>query len=265
MIKISEKLWLYTAKRKLNKDNFQTKLNAIQIIGKFANEKYIDVLKTYLDSRQTILRNEAVKAIKSIIARNKCDDGLSEKLMKGFKEFSPIKKIAIIDLLSIFSIKKREKFLQDLIQGSNNDITFICIYAINGTKNIHILDKVLRITLINDFVLKKLAYDVWFTGISKLDENKKGKYCGARLHDLIRATFETNDSGNLLHSILISTKIQEFPIPKAYPEFIFKYIIKLIDKWGYNPQIYSRLHSTMIPAYFSFSNATEEKVQFMKI
>ncbi len=254
---LSKKIWRGLALRKLKSKKLHTQVKAIQIIGEYGYPEDYEILLPFLDSDENIIRLTATIAIRNLFIKD--PQIAKNRLIEEFQNAYLLKKITIIEILQELPLEEREKLFGKMIQEASDDLLYAIIQTLKGTTDIDLLDNILEATHTKDQVLRKVAYQAWFAGIENMDHETKVNYGTPRLHQLIRATYETKDEGNTLYFVLSHANKELFPEPKAYPEFIIRYLIELINTWEYDPDANRSIHRLVVPAYFTFKEEKDMK------
>ena len=256
---ISKILWVWQANRKLISKEIPDQYTSLYILGVFGKYKHIEKIVPFLSSSNQVLRNKASESLKQIYARLEdiIEKAAFEKLV--YDEFetssSLTHKLAIIEIMRIFSLQKREEFLGPMITQSENDLQYIVVRSLADTKNFDLLDAVLHSADTTDLILRKSALKTWYNGIKLHEISELIEYCAPRMHFVIRAAYELQTKGDVLRQLLSNTNRNELPKPKAYPDFIIRYFTELLGKWDYDPEAYRALHAILVPSYFTFDQS----------
>ncbi|MCE7734995.1 MAG: hypothetical protein GPJ54_08970 [Candidatus Heimdallarchaeota archaeon] len=256
---ISKILWVWQANRKLYSKDIPTQYTSLYILGIFGKYKHVVKIVSFLSNSNQALRNKASDALKQIYTR--LDDIIEraafEKLVYGEFETSSqlTHKLAIIEIIRVFSLQKREEFLGPLITESENDLQYIVVRSLADTENFDLLDAVLDSADTIDLILRKSALRTWYEGIRLHELPEVVTYAGPRMHYVIRAAYELQTEGDFLRKLLSNTNQNDLPKPKAYPDFIIRYFTELLGKWDYDPDAYRALHAILVPSYFTFDQS----------
>lgn len=254
---LMKKLWVLLAQRKLNSANNITKFNAIELLGEYGGIKHLSALAEGLASSDAMIRNASVQAMQLLIQRFPSEQFLTV-LQESLTHSDLIEKLAVIEVLGAFDLSTREKLLTPFLFNSTNDLLFAVVIALRGSQDIALLDKFLEISITADLTLRRATYTSWFAGIAAMETEQRLEYCTPYIHELIRATYEMNAEGDILFAILAHANRKLLPPAKAYPEFIQRYLLKLIHMHEYDADVYRNLHQLVVPAYFIFANESED-------
>ena len=112
-------------------------------------------------------------------------------------------------------------------------------------------------------MLKRKALETWYKGLENRQFDEIRTYASNKLHYLIRATYELQLDGKFLKKVLSFASINELPEPKAYPDFIIRYLNELIGTWEYDPDAYRSLHAVVVPSYFTFDSESDVDTPFV--
>lgn len=249
-------LWKWQAKRRLNSDNPVTQYIALTILGDLIGRNQINLIFEKTDSPFQIVRTGAAFALRSCylnIEESK-EKAIQEELVisKFIATKSLREKITLLDVIRIFPLNIREELLGGLVKDTESDLRYSIIKSLENSAKHDILDAILESSETPDNVLRKAALTAWYRGIENEDFEDKVEYCGPRLHFLIRSSYELQTDGLLLKNILSYASKNDIPAPKAYPDFIIRYLTKLLGTWEYDPDAYRSLHSIVVPSYFTF-------------
>jgi len=256
-MKLMENIWLFLAKRKILSNDQIPRYNSLLLLGNFSDDTSIKLLIPYLSDQDTLLRNAAIRSLKQILARSQKRSMHLNVLKERFQKAELIEKLAVIEILEVFDIEDREKILTNYLSKAEGDLIYAILYALHGTVEISILDRVLEISESPDLLLRRLAYRTWFEGLRSMEDENLMTYATPLIHYLIRSTYEMKDQGEILRYVLSNANRKDLPSAKAYPEFITRYLISLINKWEYDGDIYRSLHNLIVPAYFTFKDDGE--------
>lgn len=254
-------LWRWQGRRKLNHRDIGYRYTAIRKLGEVASVGDLEILLDLLGDQSQVVRNASSQALRSIL--DQVPDEQKATLEQGIIErfdasASLIEKLAIIEVMRSFTLARREQILGSLVKESENDLQYSILYALEGTQDYQILDDILDASNTSDLVLRRIALQTWYDGVSTRD--KEGlDYCTPRLHFLIRASYELQTNGEFLRTILSYADRNELPHPKAYPDFIIRYVTELLGKWDYDPDAYRSLHAIMVPSYFTFDETAGDQ------
>ena len=267
---ISRIIWKILANRKLKSDNISIKYNAIHIIGEFGNENALIKLYPFLSDEEQIIRNVASLSIKSI-TRKIIDKKLptleiQSKLIDLFREEKSLSsKISIIEVLRELPLKIREDLLGPIVKTSEDDLLYSILVSLEETQNLEVLEDMLLVSESNDIVIRRVALESWVKGLEKMEFDGILEYITPRLHQLIRINYELQLDGSFLRKVLSYANQSHLPTPKAYPDFIIRYLTELLGNWEYDPEAYRSLHAIVVPSYFTFSDddLSESEKPFM--
>ena len=261
---LMEKIWIFLAKKKVNDPAKVPVYNSILLLGSLGDDSVVELLVPFLSNEDTLLRNAAVRSLKLILTDSEEKSSHLAVLKERFKEAELIEKLAVTEVLEVFDISTREEMLKSYLDRAEGDLVYAILEALMGTVDETILDRALKIAESKDLLLRRLAYMVWFEGLKGMDQETMMAYATPLIHYLIRSTYEMKDDGSLLRNVLSNARKKDLPSAKAYPEFITRYLISLINKWDYDPDIYRSLHNLVVPAYFTFKNDGDER-QFILV
>ncbi len=251
-------LWLWQARRKIHSDDDEIRYNAIFILGDIGKEKDISILEPLLHHNHHNTRNVAARAILSINKRYDAD--LISPLIENYSNELPLTtQLAYLEVFKGIPLEQRVSLLSPFIGTSEDDLLYAIIAAIRGVKDLDILDSILQVSDNPDMVLRRLALEVWYQGLSEQKIDDVLDYCTPRLHELIRINYELQLDGKFLKDILSYANIGKLPTPKAYPDFIIRYLNELIRKWEYNPEANRALHAIVVPSYFTFDETGDNR------
>lgn len=267
---ISQYFWKMLANRKLGSEKTTIKYNAIHIIGEFGSEKSLEKLYPFLSDEEQILRNVASLSIKLITGRMIDNDKptleIQSKLIDLFRDVKSLSsKISIIEVSRELPLKIREDLLGPIVKESEDDLLYSILVALEETQNLDILEDMLTVSESNDIVIRRVALESWVKGLEKIEFDDILEYITPRLHQLIRITYELQLDGSLLRRVLSYANQSQLPNPKAYPDFIIRYLTELLGNWDYDPEAYRSLHAIVVPSYFTFSDddLSESEKPFM--
>jgi HEAT repeat protein len=264
MNKLTVPLWLMVARKRILSLNLNTRLSAIEIIGKYGSPKDIDLLIPLLNDEEHLVRNFTISALKELY-RNEGIESYLDKLMSKLNSADLVRKLAIIEVMQTFDLSIREDYLSRYLDDPNSDLLSAVIGSLKHTRNIVLLDKILDKANTRDLLLRRAVYTSWFTGIRALDKTKRIEYTTSLIHSLIRATYEMRDDGLILRDVLSEADKKLLPEAKAYPEFIIRYLVELVNQWDYDVYVYRTLHNIIVPAYFTFDIKESDKQPFIII
>lgn len=262
MNSLVKNIWLLFARRKLSASNLNTRLSAIEIVGELGTPDDIPDLLPLIHESNTLVRNQAISALKLLYNQEGADPFMDD-LLGILQEEELISMLAVIDILEIFPLVLREQYLVEYLDDANSDLLFEVIRSLEHTTNEEILDKILALASTKDLLLRRVIYTTWFSGIFSMQHDRRLAYATPLVHALIRATYEMNDNGAILREVLSNADKKQLPAPKAYPEFIIRYLVQLIHAWEYDVYIYRTLHTIVVPAYFTFDNASEKEAPYL--
>ncbi len=267
---ISRSIWKFLAKRKLKSENITIKYNAIHIIGEFGNENALDKLYPFLSDDEQIIRNVASLSIKSItgkmIKEDKSTLEIQSMLIDLFRDVKSLSsKISIIEVLKELPLKIREDLLGPIVKSSEDDLLYSILVSLEDTQNLEILEDMLMVSESKDIVIRRVALESWVKGLEKIEFDDILEYITPRLHQLIRINYELQLDGSFLRKVLSYANQSQLPSPKAYPDFIIRYLTELLGNWDYDPEAYRSLHAIVVPSYFTFSDddLSESEQPFM--
>lgn len=256
---LSKILWVWQANRKLDSKDIPTQYTSLYILGVFGKYKHVEKIVSFLSDSTQVLRNIASEALKQIYVRLEdiIERAAFEKLV--YEEFETSShlthKLAIIEVVRVFSLQKREEFLGPMISQSENDLQYIVVRSLADTENFELLDAVIDSADSTDLILRKSALKTWYEGIKLHELSEVVTYAGPRMHYVIRAAYELQTEGDFLRKLLSNTNRNDLPKPKAYPDFIIRYFTELLGKWDYDPEAYRALHAILVPSYFTFDQS----------
>lgn len=256
--KVKAKIWRTLALRKLKSPKTFIQVEAILALGKYGLSEDIDVLLPFLDSHENLLRLNATIVIRKLF-KNDPEKSAKVKLIEAYKDSKLLKKITIIEILQELPLEEREQLFGDQLSNASDDLLYVLLQTLKGTTKTDLLDDILDAANTRDLVLRRTAYFAWFAGIEAMDKDQKLEYATPRLHQLIRATYENRDKGSTLKFVLGHADKRNLPEPKAYPEFIIRYLIELINTWEYDPDVNRSIHRLVVPAYFTFNEEGDMK------
>ncbi|MDH5401906.1 MAG: hypothetical protein OEY49_05380 [Candidatus Heimdallarchaeota archaeon] len=256
---ISKKFWIWQGRRKLNSDDLALKYTGIHFVGQLGTTRDLDRLYPLLSHQSQVIRNISSFSIKEIISRYKNESTIISKISESIHGLFTnssllIEKLAIIEVMGELNLQTRESWLGDLVSVSENDLQFVILRSLKGTKNVDILDAVMDASETTDLVLRKAALTTWYDGLQNQDIHSVLDYVTPRLHYLIRATYELQTDGLLMKQVLSFSEVVNLPSPKAYPDFIIRYLTELIGNWDYDPEANRSLYSIVVPSYFTFND-----------
>ncbi|MCY3413277.1 MAG: hypothetical protein INQ03_16675 [Candidatus Heimdallarchaeota archaeon] len=257
-------LWLFQSRRWILHENLRLQYPSIHFIGELGNIKDFDRLLPLLSNPSQLVRNASTKALRTLILRNKENPEayrhMINEIIFVFKNASGlIEKLASLEVIKLLPIAKREEVLSNLVLEAENDLKYQVIDALSDTRDVEILNSVLKASNSTDLVLKRKALETWYTGLSVQELDEVLEYATTNLHVLIRATYELQLSGEFLNKILSYAEVKKLPRPKAYPDFIIRYLTELLGNWEYEPESYRSLHAIMVPSYFTFDTSDNEE------
>ncbi len=255
---LKAKIWRTLAVRKLKSPKKFIQVEAILALGEYGKTDDINLLIPFLDSQDNILRLNATIVIRKLFKHDP-QKTAKNMLIETYKESKLLKKITIIEILQELPLEERENLFGDQLANASDDLLYVLLQALKGTTNTELLDDILDAANTKDLVLRRTAYFAWFAGIEAMNKDKKLAYATPRLHQLIRATYENRDKGETLKFVLGHADRRELPEPKAYPEFIIRYLIELINTWEYDPDVNRSIHKLVVPAYFTFNEERDMK------
>ncbi len=247
--KINTALWRFLAAKKLSSRSLPTKIQAIQLLAKYGKPEDQAMLLPLINERNNAIRLSATVSLRTLFRQ---DQSFKQALLDHLQNASVLTKLTIIEILQELPLEEREEIFADTITTATDDILYAVVQALKGTTDINLLDAMLKAADTKDLVLRKTAYLAWFQGIANMEKEDRIQYATPRIHQLIRATYETKDKGTILQNILAYADRKELPEPKAYPEFIIRYLIELINTWEYDPDVNRAIHQLVVPAYFTF-------------
>ena len=260
--------WKWVAKRKLRSEDPVDQFNSLRILGEFIDNNEINIIFEKTSSSNQLIRIGAAFSLRQLYDRIELelDRSIFEELVlaKFTQTLSLQEKIILLEVIRHFPLYVREEVLAPLILQSDFDLQYGVIKTLSDSKNPEILDNVLESSRSSDLVLRKTALSTWYSGIENVDFVEPVEYCTPRLHFLIRASYELQSDGLLLKKVLSYASKNDLPIPKAYPDFIIRYLTELLSKWEYDPDAYISLHAIAVPSYFTFdSEDTEGEEPFL--
>jgi hypothetical protein len=267
---ISRFFWKILANKKLNSNNIPIRYNAIHILGEFGNEKTMDKLYLFLSDDEQIIRNVASLSLKSItrkmIKKEVPTLEVQSKLIDLFRDVKSLaSKISIIEVLRELPLKIREDLLGPIVKNSEDDLLHAILVSLEETQNLEILEDMLMVSESNDTVIRRVALESWVKGLENMEFDDILEYITPRLHQLIRINYELQLDGSFLRKVLSYANQSQLPDPKAYPDFIIRYLTELLGNWDYDPEAYRSLHAIVVPSYFTFSDddLSESEKPFM--
>ncbi|MHA2502367.1 MAG: hypothetical protein ACXAE3_05850 [Candidatus Kariarchaeaceae archaeon] len=266
---IEKLLWKWQGKSKIGNDNPALQYTAMRKLGEIGSATDLELLLPYLADSEQIKRNTAALAIRDLILQQQDTEVISEMRDKVVMQLenarSLIERISLIEITRHFPLDLRETLLAPLIVQSEADLQYVAISSITDTQNLEILDTILDASNTNDMVLKRMALQTWYEGIANQELEKVQDYITPRLHYLVRAVYELGTDGEFLRKALSYSKKKNLPHPKAYPDFMIRYVTELLGKWDYDPDAYRSLHAIMVPSYFTFSKGEEEQETYVQL
>ena len=266
MNKILQILWKWQASSKLNSSKLHLQYTAIARLGQVGNSGDIQKLLPYLQHDQQLIRNATARSIKLLLQDVETEnfDNINRLIIDRFEDAKKLTdKISIIEVVKALPIAIREIALGPLVAERGVDLQYAIIDSLEGTSDLDILDDVLDASDTHDSVLRHIALQTWYNGIESQEINEVVGYCTPRLHYLIRATYELQSNGAFLKKVLGYANRSELPSPKAYPDFIIRYMTELLGKWKYDPDAYRSLHAIMVPSYFTFDQSSDNDRPFI--
>lgn len=259
MNSISKRAWRFLSLRKIRSDDFIHIIQGLDKLYFSGIDEDILLMNKFLDNKNHAIRLRTIHTCKSIINRSELQMDLIDQLNGLYSSFSLKGKISLIEIFQILDLEKRESLLMKHILDAESDILYSLIKALSGSKKEEIMDRFLYATNTFDHVIRRIAYESWFESISLMEFEERVDYTSGYAHQLIRATYEMEDNGDLLKEMLMHVSKSSLAQPKAYPEFILRYLIELVNKWEYDPDVYRNLHGLMVPAYFTFETDITDK------
>ena len=260
---IEKMLWRWQGKRKLTSDKGALRYTAISKLGEIANPADFQLLLDQLESNYKIITNAVAIAIRQLIEGvedPQIETDMEALIFEEFKKSSHLsRKLALIEVMRALSLSFREKTLAMLISESHNDLQYAIIKSIEDTINLDILDDVLEASNTLDLVLRRIALQTWYEGVAKQPLKSVQEYITPRLHYLVRAAYELQTDGELLRRALSFANQKDLPHPKAYPDFMIRYITELLGTWEYDPEAFRSLHAIMVPSYFTFEAVSDDE------
>jgi len=253
-------LWRWQGRRKLNSDRPALRYTAIRKLGELANPSDFILLLPYLGDPSQTIRNATALTLREIIYQVEDPAELEEienSLVNRLNgQISLSEKLSIIEVMRALSLRTREKILGNLVRESQNDLQYAVIQSLEDTTNLDLLDDVLQAAETQDLVLRHTALKTWYEGVGNQTLKSVQDYITPRLHYLIRAAYELQTDGEFLRKALSYSNKKDLPHPKAYPDFMIRYITELLGTWDYDPEAYRSLHAIMVPSYFTFEDST---------
>ncbi len=261
--KINDNLLSRIARKRLSNQNNLDKISAIHVLMEVGTIQDLETLLLNLWKEPTHeIQIEMLKAIKHLtksLNYTKATDIIKKYLSTGNLR----ERMLAVELCEPFPLVTRENILLEKSKESEDDLLFLLVRVLRGSKDLDFLDRIISHSFTKDLVLRRAIYTTWFEGISNLPEDQKLYYGTKNIHTLIRATYEMNDKGTLLNWVLANADRSDLPEPKAYPEFIFRYVISLIHRWEYDPDVNRALHQLIVPAYFTFDERNDDLKEFV--
>ncbi|RMG28152.1 MAG: hypothetical protein D6732_19070 [Methanobacteriota archaeon] len=255
---IKAKIWRTIALRKLNSNKKFIQVEAILVLGRYGLPEDIEVLLPFLEAQDNLLRLNATIVIRKLF-KNDPEKQAKDLLVNTYRQAKLLQKITIIEILQELPLEEREQLFGDQLASASDDLLYALLQALKGTTDIDLLDIILESANTRDLILRRTAYHAWFAGIEAMEKEKRLEYATPRLHQLIRATYENRDDGRTLNYVLGHSNRRDLPEPKAYPEFIIRYLIELINTWEYDPDVNRAIHALVVPAYFTFREEHDMK------
>lgn len=258
-MKITNKtLWRMISLVKLKSEKNHIRYVAIRTLGKFGNMKDYERLLNLVNNENLELLNSICYSIKEIIDRENNDENIKKMEEIYLEKFETMKglrpKIIMIEMSRSFDIQFREQMWVRQLRDSKNDLKYTIISVLKDVKDLKVLDEVLNSAETTDSLLRRIALETWYSGLMKYDVETIIDYIADKLHFLIRATYELQTDGKLLKQSLSYSDKNAITSPKAYPDFMIRYMTELLGLWDYDPDAYRTLHSIMVPSYFTFEN-----------
>ncbi len=265
---IMKKLWTWQARKKKMHKDLVLRYPAIHLLGEYGDINDFDYLLGLLADESSTIRNITLTALKKLIVNNTNNHQNYSHMVNGIVERfrssnSLLKRINAIEVMKVLPIAKREELLATLLIESANDLKYQIIHSLGDTENIQILNDVLISSDTNDLILKRKALETWYNGLNKQEFEKVRTYSTENLHYLIRATYELQLDGEFLNKVLSYAQKNDLPSPKAYPDFIIRYLNELLGKWEYDPEAYRSLHAIVVPSYFTFDQEDDIENPFV--
>lgn len=265
---VMKMLWLWQARRKLEHDDLIMRYPAIHLIGDWGNSGDFELLLNYLNDPSQIIRNSIMSSLKKLLVKYEEDEETHREMRSLITDqFNAantlIEKISAIEVLRVLPIRLREMLLGNMVEETESDLQYQVINSLGDTQNIEILDAVLRSSESKDLILKRKALETWYTGLENKEFDDVLTYCTNNLHALIRANYELQLSGTFMKKILSYANQNELPEPKAYPDFIIRYLNELLTKWEYDPDANRSMHAIVVPSYFTFNQDTDKETTYV--
>ena len=262
-------LWRMISLVKLKSEKNHIRYVAIRTLGKFGNMKDYERLLNLVHNENLELLNSICYSIKEIIDRENNDENIKKMEEIYLEKFETMKglrpKIIMIEMSRSFDIQFREQMWVRLLRDSKNDLKYTIISVLKDVKDLKVLDEVLNSAETTDSLLRRIALETWYSGLMKYDVETIMDYIADKLHFLIRATYELQTDGKLLKQSLSYSDKNAITSPKAYPDFMIRYMTELLGLWDYDPDAYRTLHSIMVPSYFTFSKGEEEEETYVQL
>lgn len=250
-------LWRWQSKAKLNHPDDGLRYTAVSRFGEVSRASDLEILLELLMEPSQTIRNAAVRSTISLLQQFSEDTVVVEELMGQVfhffeKQRSLTVQLALIEVMKYLPLDKREEVLGPLVLEREDDMRYAIIKSLKDTQELSILDDVLQASDTADLVLRRMAFETWYEGIATQNIEDITDYTTPRLHYLIRAAFELQTDGELLRKALSYAEKSNIPSPKAYPDFMIRYITELLNSWEYDPDAFRSLHAIMVPSYFTF-------------
>jgi HEAT repeat protein len=262
-------LWRWQGRRKLTSDQLALQYTALRKLGEIGNPKDLELLLPYLSSGSQLTRNATALAIKDMIIQQLDTDTITimqNTVLDHLERSSKLtEKLALIEITGHFPLAIREKLLAPMITTSESDLQYVVISSIEETRDLEILDTVLNASDTQDLVLRRMALQTWYRGISDQPLDNVIDYISPRLHYLVRAVYELNTDGEFLRKATSYAKKSDLPHPKAYPDFMIRYMTELLGRWEYDPDAYRSLHAIMVPSYFTFNQEDSKEQAYVQL